>query len=92
MLLQDLVYLKDLMHTLLQMAFVAEPASREVFEAVQRCMTAQRRVVITRTLREMRFISRREERQMLPPLQQESRALPEGVRLRREDDLALLGL
>ncbi len=81
---QGLLYLKDIMRILYQMACATTSVPREQFEPIQNCMTAQRKLMITRMVGEMGFLSRSETRDALQELEGKSK-LPPGVAPPTED-------
>ena len=64
-LLDDLIRLRDVIGTLYNMACKKEPISREEFEPVQDSLAGHRMVMITRMVREMKFLRRKEANQAL---------------------------
>ena len=60
-----LIYLRDIMRILYNIASRDADIRREEFEPIQDCMAAQRSLMISRMAREMRFYSRREYRQAM---------------------------
>jgi hypothetical protein len=74
---RGLLYLRDIMRILYDMACAPKPVSQEQFEPVQNCMAAQRKLMITIMAGEMGFFSRREVKKALEELEPKAKLPPD---------------